>query len=310
MDQNRLNRRIEKLDRIIKKYPWFIIVVCFISLILAVYFSTIIEFKQNLYAINMHWGLAIFWEVISFIIVFLSAIALLNKWNWGRMLYIWVFPIPIIIGWVLFALHLMTNWNIPIYIFFLSLIIFRKKAELKKQNEKKKEKEKKEDKKNILDNYTLSNEADSGFYLALMEQVLHQDRLLWSRTQILIAVQGAVIGSAYYVRSSYWLSPTIMIFGAVITALTFFLLVKDEQDRDVNRDVMDELAKKLLPQIIVKTLLEKGKNEPFIRITGAAPPWCPFAKGRYIIKPSIIGFFVLDIVLALFYRWAPYLFFE
>ena len=39
-------------------------------------------------------------------------------------------------------------------------------------------------------------ESDSGLYRALLSHYVHQDRLLWSRVQLLIAIQGAVLAGA------------------------------------------------------------------------------------------------------------------
>jgi hypothetical protein len=147
---------------------------------------------------------------------------------------------------------------------------------------------------------------DSALYSALMAHYLHQDRLLWSRTQLLIAVQAAILAAGFSQRS-HWLAPAIMLFGALLTFLILILVIKDQADRDANLPIMDKLADDLLPDRIKDKLHQEGKDPP-IRLTTTLPPWVAFIRGRYVIKGVLIIFIFIDILLAALYTWASFLF--
>lgn len=146
----------------------------------------------------------------------------------------------------------------------------------------------------------------SVLYRALMAHVLHQDRLLWDVAQLLTAVQGAVLASSFTLRH-YWLGPTILLFGAALTLVLLAWVVKTELDRDVNRAIMDKLADHLLPDTIKEELRQQGKSEPFVRIAATPPRWY-ILRGRHIARCVLIGFVVLDFVLAGLFCWANFLF--
>ncbi len=57
---------------------------------------------------------------------------------------------------------------------------------------------------------------------------LHQDNLMWSRLQTMGVIQIGAISSAYALRSTRWLSLSILFFGIVLTLLLFFLMKRDE----------------------------------------------------------------------------------
>ena len=57
---------------------------------------------------------------------------------------------------------------------------------------------------------------------------LHQDNLMWSRLQTMGVVQIGAISSAYALRSTRWLSLSILFLGTVLTLLIFFLMKRDE----------------------------------------------------------------------------------
>ncbi len=164
------------------------------------------------------------------------------------------------------------------------------------------------DKPTVEQNSTsIRDKIDAGFYRSLMTYYIHQDALLWSRVQWLIALQAGVLTAGFSQRHN-WIGPTIMVLGAILTILILFLLLKDQDDRDGNLLVMDKLANALLPDQIRNELILEGKEEPFIRLTTIPPKWRFWARGRYIISGTIIGFCLIDILLACLYLWAKCLF--
>jgi hypothetical protein len=147
-------------------------------------------------------------------------------------------------------------------------------------------------------------ENDSGLYEALMAHGLHNDNLIWSQFQTLLALQGAAIATGYAFRTS-WPSPIIMLGAALLTILLFFFILRTEEDRDVNRIIMDELAKKLIPNDVQEILRNKGLKEPFVRVAGTPPRWRKWIRARYVMRSFILVFFLCDIFLACLYVWSP-----
>jgi hypothetical protein len=144
----------------------------------------------------------------------------------------------------------------------------------------------------------------STLYETLFSFFLHQDQLYWSSTQLLLAIQAGVLASGYTLRKS-WLGPAILIAGAFITLLLFFLVLKYEWDRDVNLHILDKLARDLLPRTIKDELLKEGRKEPFIRLSATPPRWLRFIRGRYIIRSILIGLILVDALFAFLYLWTP-----
>jgi hypothetical protein len=149
-----------------------------------------------------------------------------------------------------------------------------------------------------------SQKQSTTLYSALMAYYIHQDRLLWSRTQLLIAVQAAVLATGFSQRG-HWLALAIMLFGALLTFLITVLVIKDQADRDVNLPIIDRLADELLPDGIKDKLHQEG-NDTRVRLTST--PRYRFVRGRYIIKGVLIMFIFVDILLGVLYTWASCLF--
>lgn len=112
--------------------------------------------------------------------------------------------------------------------------------------------------------------TESSLYEALMAHVIHQDQLTWSIYQLLIALQGGVLVSGYALRDR-WLSWAILFAGAIITIRLLALAEKNQLDRDVNREVMDLLAERILPNEIKKQLKDKGFTRPYVRVSSGRP---------------------------------------
>jgi colanic acid biosynthesis protein WcaH len=85
---------------------------------------------------------------------------------------------------------------------------------------------------------------EPGLYRALMSNYIHYDRQMWSRTKIMLAVQGAALvsGARFY---DVKLGPLIMVGASLILGGIQVLVVRDRQNRDQNMRTMDRLASRL-----------------------------------------------------------------
>ena len=75
----------------------------------------------------------------------------------------------------------------------------------------------------VIKSTNFNSEYQMDVYRALMAHRIHQDELLWSRVQTLIAVQGAILTGSYLVRS-YWLGPLIDFAGDLLTSFIGLIL--------------------------------------------------------------------------------------
>jgi len=88
-----------------------------------------------------------------------------------------------------------------------------------------------------------TEQVKSGKSLSKSELVsffLHQDNLMWNRLQTMGVVQIAALGSAYGLRSTRWLSVSILVLAIVLTLLIFFLLKRDELMRMKIEDQIEQ----------------------------------------------------------------------
>lgn len=146
----------------------------------------------------------------------------------------------------------------------------------------------------------------SGLYQALVQHRIHQDQLLWSRVQIIHAIQaGALAGgfALHFAWESSLLGGLVMVGGGLLTLGIFVLVVADYADMKVNVHIMDKLAKRLLPCAIqaiqgpIRWTDETVLNRKSV-----------FARGHYIIYASIIVVVVMDFVLGAFLLFRPSIF--
>ncbi len=145
-------------------------------------------------------------------------------------------------------------------------------------------------------------EGQGSLYEALMAHVLHQDRLVWDVSQVLIAVQGGVLLAGYSLRP-HWLSVAILLLGAFLTLLLLALVRKHELDRDINRRVMDRLAESLLPDSLKGELRQPNTTEPIVRIS--APASHSHMRGRFILRSVIYMLIAIDIGFAILIYFTP-----
>ncbi len=152
------------------------------------------------------------------------------------------------------------------------------------------------------DNRIIATDEDKqrvdGLYRALIRLRIHHDRMLWSRVQLLIAVQGVVIGGSYAV-GDHTLAGVFLVAGAVLSLVVYELVTKDQLNRDANDAIIEALGALLIPKRVADQLVGEGRTRPFIRMSADAPRWRPFVRGRYLIRIVIWAFIVFDIALAM-----------
>ncbi len=143
---------------------------------------------------------------------------------------------------------------------------------------------------------------DPGIYRALMSHYLHYEGQMWGRTQLLLVVQGAALVVAYQFRGSY-LSPILMIGGAVLIAAIWRLIERDKANRDVNLDIMDDLARNLVPSPLHKRPISVRSS-----VGGLLRPF----RGKYVLRLVFAALIILDLALGwvylqwpLFNQWFP-----
>lgn len=85
------------------------------------------------------------------------------------------------------------------------------------------------------------------FYRGLVSQWIHQDRLMWSRTQLVMALQVACLGGGYAVSHKDRLLATgVVVLSGVFSLAALHLVRIDRKDRDLAEAVLPWVGKHLL----------------------------------------------------------------
>lgn len=79
------------------------------------------------------------------------------------------------------------------------------------------------------------------FYRFIYTSYFHQDNLSWSRTQILLVVEGGVLTAAFSKHG--WLAVLALALGSVLVLLIWHLIQRDWQIRDQYNPYFDEFHK-------------------------------------------------------------------
>ena len=90
----------------------------------------------------------------------------------------------------------------------------------------------------------------------LLTFYLHQDNLIWNVLQLLILIQGAVIGGVYIVmeKDEIGLAFLLLLFGFLAKVFLALLRERYGQNKQVNRELLEEVANSF-----AKTLNPKWK---------------------------------------------------
>lgn len=135
---------------------------------------------------------------------------------------------------------------------------------------------------------------EPGLYRALMSSYLHYDRQMWSRTKIMLAVQGAAfVGGAQF--HNVKLGPLIMVGASLILGGIQVLVYRDRQSRDQNMRVMDQLASRL----------GRRPEEPRWISLRADAPLSGKLRGTYVLDGIAVLLIIINLVLAGIYWEFP-----
>lgn len=93
----------------------------------------------------------------------------------------------------------------------------------------------------------------------LVDLNLHNDRLIWSQFQTLIALQGATLIGGYQLRGTL-LSSAVVSLGIVFLVLLYLFIERVQQNRDVNMPLVDDLLRKY-PDSELNTLMELADRQ-------------------------------------------------
>ena len=147
--------------------------------------------------------------------------------------------------------------------------------------------------------------AISGLYQALVQHKIHQDQLLWSRIQIVHAVQVGVLGGGFALHSwgHSFLGGWLLVIGGLLTLVLYFLIVGDYADMKVNESIMDKLAKKLLPRGMKGKAIRWTDRDVWPR--KRLPGWL---SGHRLIYGMVILFISGDFILGICLLCRPSIF--
>ena len=134
---------------------------------------------------------------------------------------------------------------------------------------------------------TITN-IDSGIYQAFMSHYIHYDKQFWSRTQILLAIQGAVLVGGYNFRGS-WYGPTIMACGFLLTLAVWGLIDRDINNWKHSQKIMDKLKSTLFGQ----------RYASFFNLR--SNPRMKYLSGQNIINVVVIFILALNVFLFVLY---------
>jgi hypothetical protein len=152
---------------------------------------------------------------------------------------------------------------------------------------------------------------NSGLFQAIMAEWIYQDGLMWNRTQLLIAIQGAAIALSYSLRF-YPAGPAAIFIGMILTLLLNRLVRLDKYDRDKAKDALRRLvtqptsntttflAARYLAEELPKDDERFGSGPRFVA-------WFRyhFWSGDGILAMVTIFFITLDITLAILFITQP-----
>ncbi|MBD3868731.1 MAG: hypothetical protein IFK94_11455 [Acidobacteria bacterium] len=142
------------------------------------------------------------------------------------------------------------------------------------------------------------NPGIGNLYRALIGLRTHHDRMLWSRVQTLIVVQGAVIAGSYAV-GDHRLAGIFLLGGMLLSFVIYELVVKDQRDRDANDPIIERIGELLLPLDVVEELRGSLNRAPLMRMSATPPRWRPFLRGKYLIRMVVWAFIVFDVALGI-----------
>lgn len=128
--------------------------------------------------------------------------------------------------------------------------------------------------------------SSSEVYRCLYTSYLHHDRLAWSRTQALVAIEAGLVAAAFSQKGLF--AVFILLAGTLLLYLIWRLIHRDFENRDMHRDALDRVHKPLG--------ISMGKQPP-------CPAW---AYGRKIIRIVFIVLATANILFAIYFWGEPW----
>jgi hypothetical protein len=145
-----------------------------------------------------------------------------------------------------------------------------------------------------------SNHFDGvgSLFEGLMAFWVHQNQLLWDRTNTLIAVQAGLLAGSYALRQQPRLAGSIFVAGAFFSLMLYLIILRHIVHRDCNNPLM----KQIFTALVSQTLLANSTFTLSVPVSWRAP-----VKASGILIGSAVFFLFFDLYLAgLFWgMWSP-----
>lgn len=94
-----------------------------------------------------------------------------------------------------------------------------------------------------------------------MAFAIHQDQLLWSRVQTLIAITAGTISGSYVARGTVG-GLSVAVIGFIATGLLAVLALKDENDRNQQLRYLDEISRAFIDDFKGTTFYGQHSGNP------------------------------------------------
>jgi len=132
------------------------------------------------------------------------------------------------------------------------------------------------------------------FYRFAYTLYFHQDKLSWSRTQILFAIEAAVLAVAFVQRVSVAVSVAALLVGSALAFLIWRLIQRDWQVRNQ----YDLYLKRFHARLI---------TDPRMRDrTMVVPPKSNWYRGGYIVPLIVWSLIAFNVLCAIGFLWHRY----
>jgi hypothetical protein len=135
-----------------------------------------------------------------------------------------------------------------------------------------------------LINFDPKKVGEADVYRFLCSLFIHQDNLSWSRTQAILAIEGASLAGSLVLGNGGHgvLMRALLFFGSIALGLFWLLLYRDQIMRDH----------------LLRKYLDRVHTQFHIRIS---PELRDFQRGRYIIAGIVVSLVLLNLIIMLTY---------
>jgi colanic acid biosynthesis protein WcaH len=133
----------------------------------------------------------------------------------------------------------------------------------------------------------IEQKPELDLYESMMYHYLHYEGQMWSRTQLLIAVEGAVL-TLFVTKPDFPFTFIALAFGSLIIRAIMILIYRDEENRNVNKDMMDLLSASSLSLNGFKGVIRLRSDVSNGKL-----------KGGFVLRFTLWTFLILNNVLLL-----------